>query len=145
MNDLPFFALAAVCILTIIFLANFYIRRRFTDKAERDQRRARAAALNAKKAGLLVNCPLCNSVLLPGEDLFSRVYRPMNVHDQLCTIRGCPHCYPNPEPGVKRECPVCHKEVSLDDGHLVARLFNKIDGKKHVIVSGCNLCCKSKL
>ena len=81
---------------------------------------------------------------LTGEDLVSRVYRPMNVPHQLCTISGCPHCYPVPEPGKKRECPVCHKEVPLENGHLVTRLFNKSDGKKHVIVTGCTECCKSK-
>lgn len=97
---------------------------------------------NAQAKGLLVNCPLCNSPLLPGEDLFTRVYRPMNVSDQLCTISGCPHCFPKTEPGVLRNCPVCHKEVPLS-GHLIARLFNKTVGKKHVIVTGCNQCCRS--
>ena len=76
------------------------------------------------------------------KDLISRVYRPMNVPDQLCTINGCPHCYPKPEPGLKRICPVCHKNVPLKDGHLIARLFNKTDGKKHVIVTGCTECSR---
>lgn len=102
-----------------------------------EQQRKAAAA-----KGLLVTCPLCNSALLPGEDLFTRVYRPMNVPDQLCTINGCPHCFPKPEPGLSRKCPVCHKEVP-GDGHLIARLFNKTTGKKHVIVTGCNQCCYS--
>ena len=87
-------------------------------------------------------CPLCGSALKKGEDLFTRIYRPMNVHDQLCTINGCPHCYPHAENGIKRECPVCHKSVDQLSGHLVARLFNYEDKKKHVIVTGCNKCCR---
>ena len=89
-----------------------------------------------------VNCPLCGSPLLPGEDLYSKVFRPMTVNDQRCIIFGCPHCYPRCEPGIKRICPSCHKQVP-PDGHLVARLFNKTkDGKKHVVVTGCSVCCK---
>lgn len=89
---------------------------------------------------LLVTCPVCNSPLLPGENIVSRVFRPMNVPDQLCTIYGCPHCYPKAEAGLKRECPVCGKKVA-QDGHLVARLFNYKDKKKHVRVMGCTDCC----
>ncbi|MFA6857473.1 MAG: hypothetical protein WCR31_09705 [Treponema sp.] len=89
-----------------------------------------------------VNCPLCGSPLLPGEELFSKVFRPMTVNDQRCIIYGCPHCYPRCEPGIHRICPACHKIVP-SDGHLVARLFNRTkDGKKHVVVTGCSVCCK---
>ena len=95
-----------------------------------------------KKQETDVKCPLCNSTLFKGEDLYTRVYRPMNVPDQLCTISGCPHCFPSVEQGKKRECPVCHKVVPIKNGHLTARLFNKVDGKKHVIVTGCSECCK---
>lgn len=145
MSDLIYYFIAGVCGIAIVFLLNFYIKWKAYGKDEHIQKQRQAAVSKAKSMGLLVTCPLCNSPLLPGEDLFTRVYRPMNVSDQLCTIRGCPHCYPAPEPGLKRECPVCHKEVPTGDGHLVARLFNKTDGKKHVVVSGCCFCCKSKL
>jgi len=86
-----------------------------------------------------VKCPLCDSNLYVGENIISKVYRPMNVPDQLCTISGCPHCYPKCEPGVKRICPVCHKEVA-STGTLTARLFNKNVGKKHVHIIGCSNC-----
>lgn len=95
---------------------------------------------NAAGEVLLVTCPVCNTPLLPGENIVSRVFRPMNVPDQLCTIYGCPHCYPKAEAGLKRECPVCKKPVA-QDGHLVARLFNYKDKKKHVRVMGCTSCC----
>lgn len=86
-------------------------------------------------------CPVCRSPLPKGADLYTKVFRPMNVHDQHCIIFGCPRCYPVPEPGISRRCPVCHAEVARD-GHLVARLFNKTAGKKHVTVTGCPKCAK---
>ena len=56
-----------------------------------------------------VRCPLCSTPLAKNEDMFSRIYRPMTTPDQRMTVHGCPHCYPRPEPGVKRKCPVCGK------------------------------------
>lgn len=90
-----------------------------------------------------VKCPVCGMFLNKGENLVSKVFRPMNVPDQLMNISGCPHCYPSCEPGVKRICPVCHKHMSAKDV-LTARLFNKTQGKKHVHIVGCSNCHKSK-
>lgn len=86
-----------------------------------------------------VKCPICQSDLFIGENLISKVFRPMNVPDQLMIVMGCPHCYPVCEPGVKRTCPVCGKTVGQDQS-LTARLFNKQLGKKHVHVVGCSNC-----
>ena len=91
----------------------------------------------------LVNCPICGSPLLNGQNIFSKVFRPMNVPDQRCVISGCPHCYPVCQAGVKRQCPVCGKAVPAD-GHLVARLFNKGGQKKHVMIVGCSSCLKNE-
>lgn len=129
-------------VIVFILLLNWYIKWQAYGKRESLEKKALAARKAAALKGLIVNCPLCGSALLPGEDLVSRVYRPMNVPDQLCTINGCPHCFPVMEAGLKRQCPVCHKAVPLENGHLVARLFNKSSGKKHVIVTGCSECCK---
>lgn len=90
-----------------------------------------------------VKCPVCQSELFVGEQLISKVYRPMKVPDQLMTIQGCPHCYPKCEPGVSRTCPVCHKAVAPDQA-LTARLFNKAVGKKHVHIIGCSNCHKPR-
>lgn len=90
-----------------------------------------------------VRCPLCSTPLAKNEDMFSRIYRPMNTPDQRMTVLGCPHCYPRPEPGVKRLCPVCGKEVPLE-GELIARLFNRTEGKKHVMITGCSVCYGKK-
>ena len=90
-----------------------------------------------------VKCPLCDTSLFVGENLISKVYRPMNVPDQLMVIMGCPHCFPKKESGLKRICPVCHKEVAQNQS-LTARLFNKSLGKKHVHVIGCSNCHKPR-
>ena len=90
-----------------------------------------------------VKCPVCNSELYVGENLISKVYRPMKVPDQLMIISGCPHCFPKAEPGVHRICPVCKKGLSQED-QLTARLFNKTVGKKHVHIVGCSKCHKPR-
>ena len=122
---------AAVCV--IVALIVWYIK--FFNKKNRKTVR--------QKIMQPVKCPLCDSNLFVGENLISKVYRPMNVPDQLMVIMGCPHCYPHIEPGLKRICPVCHKEVAQNE-HLTARLFNKAMGKKHVHVLGCSNCHKTK-
>ena len=120
---------AAVCV--IVALIFWYLR--YSQKQKKK---------NAKKKIVQnVKCPLCSSDLFVGENLISKVYRPMNVPDQLMTVWGCPHCYPKCEPGLKRICPVCHKEVATDQS-ITARLFNKALGKKHVRVVGCSNCHK---
>ena len=105
----------------------------------------KAAARKAEKKSNLqpVKCPVCQSELFVGEQLISKVYRPMKVPDQLMTIQGCPHCYPKCEPGVARVCPVCHKAIAPDQA-LTARLFNKAVGKKHVHIIGCSNCHKPR-
>ena len=123
----------------IILLAWLLAKMRGKSSKEEKQKKLIKTATDSK---LLVTCPLCGSFLQKGQDLFSRVYRPMDVPDQLCTISGCPHCYPQPEPGIVRKCPVCGKKVPAKDGYLTARLFNKTDGKKHVLVTGCTECSK---
>ncbi len=104
----------------------------------------RQAARAGKQSNMQpVKCPVCQSELFVGEQLISKVYRPMKVPDQLMTIQGCPHCYPKCEPGVARVCPVCHKAIAADQA-LTARLFNKAVGKKHVHIIGCSNCHKPR-
>lgn len=130
--------IAAAALVVLVILLSIVLRRKspFGTAAGREDAAAQAGAQSFAK------CPLCNSTLLKGENLTCRIYQPMDVSDQLCTINGCPHCYPVPEPGLKRECPVCHKAVG-GEGFLVARLFNKAIGKRHVIVTGCYVCSES--
>ena len=119
----------AVCI--IIALIYWYI-------SFNNRRKKQKSAKNSKNLQP-VKCPLCDTSLFVGENLISKVYRPMNVPDQLMIIMGCPHCFPKTEPSLKRICPVCHKEVAQNQS-LTARLFNKSLGKKHVHVVGCSNC-----
>lgn len=130
-----------IAVIAVIILLAWLIGKSF-HKSKKETKESRKLIKTAQNSNLLVTCPLCGSFLQKGQDLFSRVYRPMNVPDQLCTISGCPHCFPLPEPGVKRTCPVCGKNVPAKDGYLTARLFNKTDGKKHVVVTGCTECSK---
>jgi hypothetical protein len=123
---------AAVCV--IIALLVWYIKY-FSGK--------QGSGTKGKRPLQPVKCPLCNSSLYVGENLISKVYRPMNVPDQLMIVMGCPHCYPICESGVKRICPVCHKSVGPEQS-LTARLFNKSLGKKHVHVVGCSNCHKPR-
>ena len=123
----------AVCV--IIALICWYI-------SYNNRRKNQNRAKNAKNLQP-VKCPLCDTSLFVGENLISKVYRPMNVPDQLMVIMGCPHCFPKTEPGLKRICPVCHNKVEQNQS-LTARLFNKTLGKKHVHVVGCSNCHKPR-
>ena len=89
----------------------------------------------------LVRCPMCNTPLAKGEELASRIFRPMNTPDQRMNVMGCPHCYPHPQSGVQRHCPVCGKKL-LPEAYLIARLFNRSNTKKHVMIMGCTNCMK---
>lgn len=124
-----------IIVAAISFIIEFSKTRRNSTKTKKREK----LALDGRPA--IVNCPLCGSRLLPGEEIVSKVFRPMNVPEQRIIISGCPHCYPVCEAGVARECPKCHKAVGKD-GHLVAHLFNLKNGKKHVTVTGCTSCCK---
>ena len=65
----------------------------------------------------------------------------MDVYDQLCTIYGCPNCYPICKPNLTRTCPVCHQTVP-PTGHLDAFLFIRDTGKRHIHITGCTECHK---
>lgn len=129
----------AVCVIVLVAAVSFIIEfskmRRNSTKTKKRQK----LALDGRPA--IVSCPLCGSPLLPGEEIVSKVWRPMNVPQQRIIISGCPHCLPLCEPGLTRKCPKCHEIVGAD-GHLVAHLFNLKNGKKHVTVVGCINCCK---
>ena len=129
---MEYFLMGTGIIIMIIALSYFLAMRKNKPAAPK------------KKGPALTCCPLCGSGLPKGENIYSKVYRPMNVPDQRCTVSGCPHCYPVCETGVRRECPCCHKKVD-SDGYLVARLFNKTQGKKHVMIVGCNKCLPGSL
>jgi hypothetical protein len=92
---------------------------------------------------IFVRCPVCNSPLEKKDNLVSKIFHPMTTPDQRMHVLGCPHCYPVPEPGIRRSCPVCHKALPVT-GYLIARLFNRSEGKKHVMITGCTECTKHR-
>ena len=73
-----------------------------------------------------------------GEQLKTKVY-PSEGGDSLCSIYGCPHCYPVVEHDAKRVCPVCNASVPTDL-YLIARLFDRGKTDKHVRILGCKEC-----
>lgn len=130
---------AVILILALMLLLKFKPTQRNAPKKNDNLRTQK----NESGAIEFVRCPLCSTPLAKNEDMFSRIYRPMTTADQRMTVHGCPHCYPAPESGVQRKCPVCGKTVPLD-GELIARLFNRTEGKKHVMITGCSECCRKK-
>ena len=92
-------------------------------------------------------CPLCDSALTPGVNLFSKVYRPLTSEiddDQRCTIQGCPFCYSKDgEKKKRRSCPVCGRSVPMN-GSLVAKMTMQKSGRRHVHIIGCTECHKKK-
>ena len=136
MNILRFIGIAAAVSAALLIFRFFW--RFFLTYFYAPRQKSRKSAAKEKTP-----CPLCGSKLYAGENLVSRVYKTATINDLPCTIHGCPHCYPVPEPGIKRTCPVCHKEVPLE-GHLDAHLFTRRTGKKHVHVTGCTECHKKK-
>ncbi len=129
-------------VVLLIALSYFFDLKKNSDLYDSDEK------FNGKKVQkdengntVFVRCPICNSPFAKGENMYSRVYRPMNVPDQRMTVQGCPHCYPVIEMGLVRMCPVCHRQIPLQ-GYLMARLFNLKSNKKHVIVTGCSECYK---
>lgn len=83
-------------------------------------------------------CPICCTVLRKGEQLKTKVY-PSEGTDRLCSIYGCPHCYPTMKEGSERFCPVCKAPVPTDS-YLIARLFDRSKTDKHVRILGCREC-----
>jgi hypothetical protein len=83
-------------------------------------------------------CPICCTVLKKDEQLKTKVY-PSEGTDRLCSIYGCPHCYPIVEPDADRFCPVCKAPVPTDS-YLIARLFDRGKKDRHVHILGCRVC-----
>lgn len=119
--------------VVVIIMALMYFKKFFFPKKNNENKKSFTNSF--------VNCPVCGSPLFSGQNLFSKVFRSTaTVSDQLCYVYGCPNCYPVCKNGIKRMCPVCHKEVG-QNSFLISRMFNKTkSGKPHVIINGCGNC-----
>lgn len=138
-SDYFFLFIGAIIIIAALMIFSKYRKLTNSQKNQKSQKidsRFRTQKTEDGKTDF-IRCPICNTPLAKNENMYSRIFRPMTTADQRMTIQGCPHCYPRPEPGVKRTCPVCGKTLPIE-GELIARLFNKTkDGKKHVIINSC--------
>lgn len=123
-------------------MANSHFKRK-KPKDEPDGEKSQGKAAPPSKT----YCPLCDSALTPGVNLFSKVYRPLTSEadqDQRCTIQGCPFCYSKDgEKKKRRSCPVCGRSVPMN-GSLVARMTMQKSGRRHVHIIGCTECHKKK-
>lgn len=139
------FVLFAVGILILYFAFKYFItlNPEFYTFGSTKSKRRRAKTTQKQGAASNTICPVCSSRLYQGENIFSRIYGSADDSDQICTIHGCPRCYPEPQEGIRRVCPVCGRNV-LPTESLQARLFVKPDGHKHVHVRGCSFCYKKK-
>ena len=122
----------------VIIIALLYFRKTFFNGKK-------TSKLQKTVSPSAVKCPVCGTGLAPGQNLVSKVFGKVGKSDdQLCYVYGCPSCYPEAKPYIKRMCPVCHKEIS-QDGYLLSRMFNKTkSGKPHVIINGCGNCSRHK-
>ena len=122
---------------TVIVAALMY----FKYQAQQNKAIAKQKKSSGNGMGGFANCPVCGTMMLPGENLVTKVFTTSGqVNDQICYIYGCPHCFPVCDPGIKRSCPVCKKNVEQKQ-YLLARRFNKTkSGTPHVIVNGCGDC-----
>lgn len=122
---------------TVIVAALMY----FKYQAQQNKAIAKQKKRSGNGMGGFANCPVCGTMMLPSENLVTKVFTTSGqVNDQICYIYGCPHCFPVCEPGIKRSCPVCKKNVEQKQ-YLLARRFNKTkSGTPHVIVNGCGNC-----
>lgn len=135
---LTYFAMFSALTL-LIWLFIFYYKLNLK-KSKDEYSKSKLKTQKTETGGIdFVRCPLCSTPLAQGEDMTSRIFRPMDAPDQRMTILGCPHCYPKVQAGAKRVCPVCNKTVAVED-YLISRLFNKEKNKKHVIITGCTNC-----
>lgn len=93
-----------------------------------------------RKRGSLGYCPVCGLKLKPGEQIKSVLFpATLASKERICHVFGCPSCYPIAKYPEERLCPVC-KKVLLPDGYLIARMFSREEGGKHVHILGCNVC-----
>ncbi|HOX30702.1 MAG TPA: hypothetical protein PLB91_00130 [Spirochaetales bacterium] len=129
------FALAAALGAALLALA-FYVFLRFGRGVGASRARgARPGGAGARSGAASASCPLCSSVLEPGERVKSDITP--GSGDRIMRIFGCPRCLP-PLGGLRRVCPVCLASLP-PEGWVVARYFER-PGRRHVHVLGCTGC-----
>ena len=130
-------AVLMVMILLIVLLLTVYFR---LSPKRPPEAGLPAVALDETLSGTRTKsspCPLCKTLLVPGERVHSVVYP--GKGDRLVEIYGCPYCYP-PNRRYPRYCPSCSRPLQEEE-LIFARLFENT-GKVHVHVNGCRVCMR---
>ena len=125
--------LAATLLVVVLILLGRFLALVIARRKERGT--AGDKADRGSAGGVSSSCPLCSSLLGPGERVKSDIYPGRG--DRIMRIFGCPRCLP-PFGRVARVCPVCHGALH-PDGWVVARYFER-PGRRHVHVLGCTIC-----
>ena len=133
-------SIASWFIVFLVLFGSFFLIYGFSQIFPTHQKKNKGIRSH-KSSSAMATCPVCASILHPGEQLKSAVYP--GKSDRICHIFGCPHCYPFTEYGIDRICPVCKQEISAE-GYLIARMFNRKDKKNHVHITGCTECKKTR-
>jgi len=125
--------IAAVVVAGFLLAAVFLLVGRLAARM-RSRKAARTKAGADAQAGAR-SCPLCSSVLGPGERVTSKLFP--GKGDRIMHIMGCVHCWPA---GISapRICPVCGGALNAEEW-VTARYFESI-GRRHVHVLGCPHC-----
>ncbi|MFW6215573.1 MAG: hypothetical protein ACOC45_06460 [Alkalispirochaetaceae bacterium] len=147
-STIEFWLLSALVILIIGLLATL-IKLRKSDYSSLSNVMAKKSR---EQLQLLKPCPICSTMLGPGERVKTTVfsgdgksaYNPdrgsfssRRIEDAMVHMYGCPYCYPANR-NHPRICPVCRNELP-ETGYVIARMFMRKD-RKHVHVLGCTEC-----
>jgi len=147
---IEFFVITALLILVVGLILTMlrFGRNDFQDLA------LVMAGRERKAFEVLKPCPLCSSMLRKGQTVKSKVIEilPANSHqtktryagnqmgikETIAHVFGCQYCWPgNPE--HPRICPFCKTKLGFTD-YVIARYFEKTQGKNHLHVLGCTKC-----
>ena len=130
--EILIYALAAVCIMCVLFFAVKIISSRNVHASPRPEPKPAAPKTR-------IPCVLCGAQLEKGEKLHSKEI--IREDDSLVHMYGCPHCH---GAGASRPktCPVCKKPMSAEE-YLIGRMWVRKNGKKHLHIAGCARCARA--
>lgn len=144
MTNFFLLVLIAVFVLLTIFAYSRYTQMQDEDRIVTPKKKS-VSSPDKKEQSATKYCLLCGALLLPGQNIVSRIYGPLSENtgqEQSCHVYGCPNCYkPQNKSPRKRKCPVCGKTIPAQ-GYLIAKIAMQSSGRRHVRVTGCTECHK---
>lgn len=135
--------LTAAVIIYLLHVMNRLKQDDYSALANHMARRSRSSL------AVLKPCPLCGAMLARGERVHTVVFsrapmspsgqaRAPRIKESMVHMFGCPYCRP-PQGDRPRACPACKRTIRAD-GYVIARMFERTDGRKQVHVLGCTEC-----